>query len=159
MGEGGDDVCGVGLRRPPVQFDPVSSSQASPPRTRVVFVDFATPSYGARVSSKCRNRVMHKNRSSAPSSPILTPSDNKADSSNGSRSGTLASTRRVGSSPSDSYQVSNPNLGLSHGSPLHPTSKKGVRAYVGVWPRASILGSSPTYVFGCTLRSVVLVPA
>ncbi|KAJ6880725.1 hypothetical protein NC652_033920 [Populus alba x Populus x berolinensis] len=68
---------------------------------------------------------MHKNRFSAPSSPILTPSDNKADSSNGSRSGTLASTRRVGSSPSDSYQVSNPNPGLSHGSPLHPTSKKG----------------------------------
>lgn len=71
----------------PVQSDPDSPSQASPTRTRVVFADFATLSSGARVSSKMRNKTMHKTRSSAPSSPLPTPSDNKAASSGGSRVG------------------------------------------------------------------------
>jgi len=70
----------------PVHSNHDSSSQASPPRPKTIFGDFATPSSGVRVSTKPRHRA-----SSSASC------DNKGVSSSGSRAGSSASTERAGS--------------------------------------------------------------
>ncbi|KAJ6864996.1 hypothetical protein NC651_035532 [Populus alba x Populus x berolinensis] len=93
----------------PVHSDSNSSTQASPPRTRVVFADFATPSSGVMVSSQRRNRAMHKARSSAPSLPVI--DGNKGISSDDSRAGVSTSANRARSTPSASNSRS----------PLRPT--------------------------------------
>ncbi|KAJ6973858.1 hypothetical protein NC653_034010 [Populus alba x Populus x berolinensis] len=90
----------VSMRIPRAQFPSQSLvhsnhdslSQASPPRTRVVFLDFTIPSSGVRVSSKCKNKAMQQTRS-------LTSYDSKGISSGGSRASTPASTEQARSTP------------------------------------------------------------
>ena len=111
-----------------------SSSTFIPPRTKVVFV---SPLYGARVSSKHRNRDMQKNSPFIQSPPSSAFSDCNEGSSSSSRPNISSSAYLVGSNPSGSYPgLDDPTLRLTLVSPSLPAFGRGLSTpyHSGVTP-------------------------